>query len=206
MDRLPTLIAALLFSAAAACSRADPDPPPERVNAPRAPLAPEPVDLAALCDDDAAGDEQFSWPALAGAEPEQAQRWRWINVWATWCAPCVEEIPLLRAFERDLARDGSPIELVFLSVDESAEVVEEFRARHPDLPPGPRFADPADLPAFGLAIGLDEGAPIPLHVFVDPGGQIRCARAGPVRRDDYEAIAALLARQMPGSRPADRVR
>jgi thiol-disulfide isomerase/thioredoxin len=195
MDRLPTLIIAaaglLVFSPG--CDRADPQPPPERVNAVRAPPAPEKVGIAELCD--VAGEtREFSWPSLAGADPGPARGWRWINLWAPWCAPCVEEIPLLRTFERDLARAGTPIELVFLSVDESDEEVEAFRARHPELPPGPRLSRPELLGSFSAAVGLGEDAPIPLHVFVDPAGLVRCARAGTIGHDDYAAIAALLGR------------
>jgi thiol-disulfide isomerase/thioredoxin len=31
--------------------------------------------------------------------------WRWVNVWATWCAPCVEEMPRIVAWRERLAAD-----------------------------------------------------------------------------------------------------
>ena len=30
-----------------------------------------------------------------GASPS-ASAWTWLNLWATWCTPCVEEMDLLR--------------------------------------------------------------------------------------------------------------
>src|SRR5687768_14011823 len=43
-----------------------------------------------LPDTDAA--PTFSMPVLAEGVDAPTDRWRWVNVWATWCAPCVEEI------------------------------------------------------------------------------------------------------------------
>ena len=37
----------------------------------------------------------FSFPPLDGAAPPQGSSYRWINVWATWCPPCIEELPLI---------------------------------------------------------------------------------------------------------------
>ena len=35
--------------------------------------------------------------------------WRWVNLWATWCTPCVEEMALLRQWRDGFARDGAPV-------------------------------------------------------------------------------------------------
>jgi peroxiredoxin len=51
-----------------------------------------------------------------------------INFWATWCPPCVEEMPSLERLHRALEEKG----LVVLapSVDDSVEAIEAFREEH----------------------------------------------------------------------------
>jgi thiol-disulfide isomerase/thioredoxin len=137
-------------------------------------------------------DARFALPPLEGGNAT-ATGWRWINVWATWCAPCVEELPLLRRWERDLRAEGTAVSLVFVSADRDAEAIERFRAEHPDAPTL-RLADPSALPSWVTTVGLDDGAPLPLHVFVDPNDRVRCARAAAVSPDDFETIRYLITR------------
>ena len=50
-----------------------------------------------------------------------------IDFWATWCPPCVEEMPnLLQAYEEFSNRDFT---IVSVSVDQNPEVVEKFRRK-----------------------------------------------------------------------------
>jgi DsbE subfamily thiol:disulfide oxidoreductase len=50
-----------------------------------------------------------------------------LNFWATWCPPCVDEIPALE----DLARriDGTDLRLMAVSVDENWDIVRRFFAQ-----------------------------------------------------------------------------
>ncbi|MDR4950980.1 TlpA disulfide reductase family protein [Chryseobacterium sp. ES2] len=50
-----------------------------------------------------------------------------VNVWATWCQPCVEEIP---AFQK-IATENNHIKFVFLSLDEDQKKLEMFLTKHP---------------------------------------------------------------------------
>jgi len=53
-----------------------------------------------------------------------------VNFWATWCRPCLKELPVLLALEQDLASRG--FELLAVSLDEPADgeaVVQPFLAR-----------------------------------------------------------------------------
>jgi thiol-disulfide isomerase/thioredoxin len=135
----------------------------------------------------------LQWPAMAaGSAAPAAGGWRWINVWATWCKPCVEEMPRLRGWRDKLAAAGKPFELAFVSIDETDAEVAEFRKHHPDAPPSMRLADPAKSPAWFRELGLSDGSPIPVHFFVDPANRVRCARAGGVREQDYAIVAKLL--------------
>ncbi len=48
-----------------------------------------------------------------------------INFWASWCPPCVDEMPSLERLHRALRDKG--LEVVAISVDDSIEVIERFQ-------------------------------------------------------------------------------
>lgn len=50
-----------------------------------------------------------------------------LNFWATWCAPCVEEIPSLNAFEQRFAKDG--VVVLALSIDKNPRKYRAFLDR-----------------------------------------------------------------------------
>ncbi len=191
MDRLSTLIIVL-----AACGKDSPAPPPSRVEGAKTGVQ-KSANTDAFCDVHTAGDSgpTLELPALAGgaqAPAAQAGHWRWVNIWATWCKPCVEELPRLVKWRDKLAAAGHPIDLAFVSVDESDDAVAQFRKEHATAPASLRLADPAKQTAWFQQLGLDGGSPIPIHVFASPSGHIRCARAGGLRDQDYAAIEKLL--------------
>ncbi len=169
-------------------------PPPSRVIAVEADPNAGP-DVEEFCDVTGGDDSpQMTFPALAGDAPAATSGFRWVNVWATWCAPCIEEIPRLVRFREELAAEGAPVDLVFLSADRDDEAVTAFRDAHRDTPAGPRIADPATLPAWVESIGLDEGATLPIHIFVAPGGNVVCARTGGVSDTDFAVVKELVSR------------
>ena len=192
MDRLPALIAIL---AAVACDDAKrgAGEPPSRFDTAKT-ASRKPASIEAFCDVYAARDKAtaFAWPALAGTPPPAATSWRWINVWATWCKPCIEEMPRLRRW-RDKLSATRAIELAFVSVDESEDDVVAFRKLHADTPASLRIADTKQQEAWFAQLGLAGSPPIPIHVFVDAANRIRCVRAGGVRDQDYAAVERLLA-------------
>lgn len=134
----------------------------------------------------------FEYPALRGPAERPGGGHRWINVWATWCPPCVEELPLLGRFRDSLQEAGAKLELVLLSVDQTPEAVEKFSAQHPEVRGSLQIKDAATLEAWLAKVGLDSGATLPIHLFVDPRGKVRCARTGALRESDLEAVKKLL--------------
>lgn len=118
--------------------------------------------------------------------------WRWINVWATWCAPCVEEIPRLLTFRDRLQSEGIAVTHWLVSVDATSALVDEFRARHAGTPESARLTDPAGLPALVSALGVDAGATIPIHALVDPTGHVRCVRTGAITDRDFDVVRAIV--------------
>lgn len=49
-----------------------------------------------------------------------------VNVWATWCQPCVQEIPVFQK----IAAENNHIKFVFLSLDEDPKKLEMFLTKH----------------------------------------------------------------------------
>lgn len=137
---------------------------------------------------------RLALPAL-----DRPHRWpddgaRWVNVWATWCKPCVAEMPLLVSWKSRLARAGLRFSLTFVSADESAEVVARHRADNPRIPASLLLKSPDLLASWIEALGLDAGAGLPIHIFADAGGTIRCVRAAALGEEHYGLVTRLLGR------------
>ncbi len=49
-----------------------------------------------------------------------------LNLWATWCAPCVEELPSLLALQKEMPQ----LAIVAVSRDEDAAAYQHFLAQH----------------------------------------------------------------------------
>ncbi|HEY0192467.1 MAG TPA: TlpA disulfide reductase family protein [Kofleriaceae bacterium] len=194
MDRLPAVI--LLLGLASCGGPKDDQPvatPSARTDGAKV-SQPQAASTDAFCDlhaTDASGPA-FTWPELAGgAAPAAPTTWRWVNVWATWCAPCVEEMPRVIAWRDKLAAAGKRVDLQFVSVDESDDDVAAFRKAHPETPPSIRIASAAARAAWLKTFKLDDGA-IPIQLFVSPASKLRCSRAGGVRDKDYAVVSRLL--------------
>ncbi|MCA9666217.1 MAG: redoxin family protein [Myxococcales bacterium] len=201
--RVPNARAALvLFALAALCAGCPQESTsvPGRVNAAsgaagESSAAKRAKIAAGFCDvTHAAGKgPRFELPKLAGAAaPELGGGKRlWVNVWATWCKPCVAELPLLSRWPARLAG----VRFVMLSADADADALRAFYKRRPKTPRGPRLAD-ADAKALAAWLGkygLAAGASLPVHFFVGADQRVRCVRAATLRSSDYPRVAAMLA-------------
>lgn len=134
----------------------------------------------------------FAWPELDEAAPALSQGWTWVNVWATWCGPCIEEMPQLTKWEAQLAQEGAPVKLQLMSVDATAQDVSTFRASHADWPASVRLKDLNGLSPWLASIGLDDNAVLPLHLLVDPQGQVSCVRMGGLHDDALPGLRAVV--------------
>jgi thiol-disulfide isomerase/thioredoxin len=191
---LMVVVAAMPVMGACEGKSGPPGAPPSRTNGAKVNVA-RTATTEAFCDVHAGDDRGavFRWPELAGAPaPTAATGWRWVNVWATWCKPCIAEMPRLAAWHDKLAAAGKPVELTFVSVDDSDAEVAEFRRDHPQAPPSLRVAGSAQRTAWFRALGVNDGA-IPIHLFVSPANRLRCARAGEIREQDLGVVDKLLA-------------
>jgi peroxiredoxin len=88
-----------------------------------------------------------------------------IDFWATWCAPCIAELPRLQAAYRTYHDAG--FEIIGISLDESKTAVVDFaRARNIPWPQLHNASGSADLVAgFGVSS-------IPATYLIDPSGTI----------------------------------
>jgi len=190
MDRLSALIIIALALVACDSGKSAP-PPPSRAETGKVGAA-QGANTDAFCDfhkrDDSGPLLQVPPVGEVKVLGPKDGRWLWINIWATWCKPCVEEMPRIAAWQKKLPH----VDLEFVSMDDSDADVAKFQQAHPDAPHTARLADSKSEPDWIKQLGLDSAAPIPVHVFVSPTGHVRCARAGGIREQDYAAIEKLL--------------
>ncbi len=131
----------------------------------------------------------FQFPALASGQPAAgANAWRWINVWATWCKPCIEELGLISKWRKNFG-EQSKLGVEFLSVDSDANAVSNFAMQHPEVNRTLRVQDLATFAAWIGALGLPQDTSIPLQVFVNPQRRVECVRAGAVDDSHQDIIS-----------------
>lgn len=168
---------------------------------------------------------EASWPKLpvtmeridaAGVETlrkNPTNKFRLFNVWATWCAPCVEEFPILVTLSRRF--DMRDFELITISMDAPAQeakaqaflqkqgagltkrkqdsVTKEGRKTNHYLYTG------GDQDALAAALDKEWPGPIPHTVLVAPGGEIVWRHNGVIDHD--KTLAAIVAAMTPYYKP-----
>lgn len=107
-----------------------------------------------------------------------------INFWATWCAPCRREIPMLNALARDRADAG--VEVIGIAIDFRDRVLEYLETTPIGYTVLIGEQDGMDAArAFGMeSIGL------PFTAFTDRQGRIATIHVGELHRPQAEVILA----------------
>lgn len=131
-------------------------------------------------------------PALGEELPTADGKWTWINVWAGWCEPCLEEIPLLKSWESKLA---DRLRVVFVSVDDDPRLAERFLKSQPKngVRSSYQLVDIERRKTWYQSMGL-ESAQLPVQILLDPAGTIRCLSQGMVLPGNLPEIEALVRR------------
>ena len=190
MTRRPLRTCSLLFCAVlafAACRRESP-PPAAPATSP-APVA-QPSPAAPQAGQGASQEERTAEvPALAlttvegkpWALADHRGRWVVVNFWATWCAPCLKEMPELSAL--DAMREH--IDVVGLAFEDTTpEDMRAFLKKHPVVYPI-ALVDVYDPPKdFATPRGL------PTTYLIAPDGKVARHFLGPVTAHDIEAAIA----------------
>ena len=145
----------------------------------------EPDELGAGADVWAFEFEALSGPAVA----LRALRGQplLLNFWATWCVPCVVEMPLLDAFARTRTHSGWRV--LALAVDQRGAVQRFVADRALTLPVALAGAAGIDL---SRALGNRVGA-LPFTAVFDRQGEIAARKLGAVSREQLEAWARAIA-------------
>lgn len=156
------------------------EPTPVQVQTPP-PAAEKPSELVAELPD-------IRLPDLAGQERSLAE-WAGqpmiVNFWATWCPPCLKEIPLLMAFA-----DANPdIQVIGIAVDRQDDVERFLETRPIDYPvligqsAAMNAAESFGVEFFGL----------PFTAYVGADGTPLGVVTGEVKQADLDNLAAVIA-------------
>lgn len=131
----------------------------------------------------ATGVQDFSLPDLQGQPrwlSEFAGRTVVLNFWASWCGPCLEEMPAFIDLQRRFQDRG--VQFLGVAVDEpeaAQALAERLGLNYPSLV--------GDLEAMEIARGLGNTAGVlPYTVLIDRDGKVRARLAGKADEADLE--------------------
>lgn len=103
-----------------------------------------------------------------------------VDFWATWCGPCIHEIPGYVALQKKYADRG--LVIVGLSVDQKGEAAVNPFAKKMGVNYPLALADSEIIEAFG---GFEA---IPTTFLIDREGKIRHRKTGAMATDAYEKL------------------
>jgi len=133
--------------------------------------------------------QRASLPDLAGHSQALAQ-WKGkvvlVNFWATWCAPCREEIPLLVAKQNELGDRG--LQVVGIAIDQADKVTAfaaEMGINYPVL------LGEMDAMELGRAVGNELGG-LPYTLVLDREGRIAQTELGTLSAEKIDSLVGPL--------------
>jgi peroxiredoxin len=148
--------------------------------------------------------ETIDVAGVAALVKNDTNKVRLINLWATWCAPCVAEFPNLVSVSRRLA--NRDFEMITISVDDPSDQAKAkafLEKQHVATPnrvarllkaegrdTNNYLYSGSDMDALMHAIDRQAPGPVPYTIVVAPGGKIIYRRPGTI--DDAELLAKLI--------------
>lgn len=133
----------------------------------------------------------FTLPDVTG-NPREFSEWqgknRILNFWATWCAPCRREIPLLKAFQ-DEQRDNG-FQVIGIAVDFAEPVAHYAEAAEFNYP---ILVGEQDAMAVAESSGI-EFIGLPFTMFVASDGELIGAYIGELHQSHLDTIVEVMTR------------
>ena len=127
----------------------------------------------------------------ASLAKNDGKSYRLVNLWATWCGPCVAELDDLMTINRMYR--GRPFEVVTICLDDPAKRDEALKVlRNHHVSTRNLFADVADRDKFGDALDKAWPGPVPYTILIAPSGEVVYRKAGAF--DPLELRRAIVAR------------
>ncbi|WP_132998930.1 TlpA family protein disulfide reductase [Luteimonas arsenica] len=108
-----------------------------------------------------------------------------VNFWASWCGPCIEEMPELDRFAAEQGDNG--VQVIGIALDDQA-AVEDFLQRIPVR--YPILIDAAGPRDAGVQLGNPRGV-LPYTALVSADGRLLKQRIGPFVHGELDAWARL---------------
>ena len=108
-----------------------------------------------------------------------------LNFWATWCAPCVEELPLINSFYRQNKANGWQV--LGLAIDKLAPVQSFLQKMPLDFPVGMAGLVGAD---WVRSLGNPAGG-LPFSVVFGANGAVLYRKMGRLHADDLATMLSL---------------
>jgi thiol-disulfide isomerase/thioredoxin len=127
----------------------------------------------------------------AHGKPQELSQWKSrplvVNFWATWCAPCVEEMPELSELQTELDA-GKKVQIIGIGIDSPsniAEFISKYKIAYPIYVGGLSGTE------LSRQLGNQAGG-LPFTVLIDGDGKVRKSYLGRLKMDELRKDIASL--------------
>lgn len=123
-------------------------------------------------------------------QPQSLEKWKGkpvlVNFWATWCGPCVQEMPELSALANE--ENGKRYNVIGIGID-SPSAMSEFAAKHKIQ--YPLYVGGMGGTELSRGFGNAQGG-LPFTVLIGADGQVKKTYLGKLKFDELKADLAAL--------------